>query len=340
MNLLQHYKYTLMKNTTTAKQTGGMPIKAADAMRLIMEIAEEMGEHYEDKSEMMRRMRHVLREGVRAVKAAEQTVCFEQAAWESVESRADRRPTTRRDLRHFVRRMLRVEGMAVLPLRRMTTRDCRHLLQSAFGSSRSSYRKGRAILHSIFAFGMRHEWCDSNPVDRIETPQVQEKHIEPLSLQEIARLHAVTRLPEHAPMHLSLHLMLYCGLRPNEVQRLQPGDIRWAEREVLIRPSVSKTGGGRVVPLRIMPSRTHENIPGNWAARWRALRKAAGFTHWQADACRHSFASYHAAFFRDLPTLQWEMGHRNLQLLCTRYISPVPRLCAQQYWRTYFPNFR
>ena len=29
------------------------------------------------------------------------------------------------------------------------------------------------------------------------------------------------------------------------------------------------------------------------------------------DVCRYTFASYHAAFFRNLPELQLEMGHRD-----------------------------
>lgn len=322
-----------MKNKIASKLMKGMPIGVTDAVRLVMEITEEMGEKYRAREEMLQRIRQVIREGVRAVRYAEQTESFEKTAWASVEARAGRRPTTRRDLRCFVRRMLRVQGLAERPLRQINAEECRRILRSAFSGSESSYRKGRAILHSIFAFGMKRGWCSANPVDGVESPVVKETHIEPLTLQQVERLHKASRLPEHAPMQLSLQLMLYCGLRPHEVQRLRPGDIRWAEREVIIRPTVSKTGGGRVVPLRRIMLKARGNIPGNWVVRWRALRKAAGFTRWQADACRHSFASYHAARYKNLSVLQWEMGHRNLQLLSTRYISPVSRSTAREYWQ-------
>ncbi len=46
------------------------------------------------------------------------------------------------------------------------------------------------------------------------------------------------------------------------------------------------------------------HVPRNWQNRWLALRRAAGFTHWVPDVCRHTFASYHAAHFRNLPELQ------------------------------------
>lgn len=309
----------------------GWAIDSTDAARLILECLEELGEAPDDKMKIMQRVRHIIREGVRAVKQAEHTELFAKVAWASVEERAHRRPTTRRDLRCFVRRMLRVEGVGSLPLRRMSVSTCREILKKAFGGSPSSYKKGRAILHSIFAYGMRCEWCESNPVDRIATPHVEEKPVAPLTLEEVARMESTARLPEHAPMRFSLQLMLYCGLRPGEVQRLQPEDVRYAEREVIIRPAVSKTGGGRVVPLR-EDMLQGWSLPGCWAARWRALRRASGFTRWQADACRHSFASYHAAYYRDLKTLQYEMGHCNLQLLFSRYISPVSRADSRRYW--------
>lgn len=79
----------------------------------------------------------------------------------------------------------------------------------------------------------------------------------------------------------------------------------------------------RGIPLR---------IPRNWQKRWRALRKAAGFTHRQPDVCRHTFASCHAVYFRDLGKLQWEMGHRSVDLLRSRYLNLPQVKQAKEYW--------
>lgn len=310
-----------------------LPLNLIDATRLILECTEELGEVFHSREQLMQRLRRILHEGVQAVKAAEHTESFETVAWASVEARRDRRPTTQRDLRHFIRRMLRVEGFSAMPLRQMKASHCRELLRKAFGASANSYKKGRAILHSIFAFGMRRDWCDANPVDHVEQPSVREKPIIPLTPKEVACLISTAQRPEHADMRFSLHLMLCCGMRPNEVRRLKPEDIHWAEREVYIRPEVSKTGGGRVVPLRCRVPMHRAIIPANWEQRWLRLRRAAGFTDWQPDACRHTFASYHAAHFRDLSTLQCEMGHAALHLLRTRYIFPVSRSAAHRYWQ-------
>ncbi|MCQ2371209.1 MAG: hypothetical protein MJ058_04040 [Akkermansia sp.] len=95
---------------------------------------------------------------------------------------------------------------------------------------------------------------------------------------------------------------------------------------MVVRPTTSKTGGGRVVPLRCgnIDAMRHD-IPRRWVHRWRALRKAAGWSKetahpWRQDVCRHTFATYHAAHFRNFPALQLEMGHRDSSLLRTRYI--------------------
>ena len=315
-----------------------LPLNLNDISRLVMETAEELGERCAgmERGEMMRLMRRVLHAGVAAIRAEEHTVSFETAAWESVQYRAGRRAVTLRDLRHFVRRMLRVEGVAERPLRAMSTRECRELLQAAFGGSVHSYNKGRAILHSIFSYGQKQEWCGENPVARIECRRVREQEIKPLGEEEIKRLEAAAKMPQHRDMQLSLHLLLYCGLRPQEVARLETTHIQPQQGRVIVPASSSKTGGGRAVPLRNkgklrgVPLR----IPGNWENRWRRLRRAAGFApgQWVPDVCRHTFASYHAAYFQNLGALQLEMGHRSANLLLSRYLNLPQVKQAKAYW--------
>lgn len=329
--------YTAMKNNYIAKQLlEEVSLTQSDVARLALEAIESLGELAQGLSRMdlIMLLRGTLREGVAAMKAATRTVTLETAAWASVEARRGLRATSRRDLRHFVRRILRVEGAAAMPLRSVTTAQCKNILSSAFGNSASSYLKGRAILHSIFTYGMRQEWCDGNPVSRIEAPKVKEKPIHPLAPEAVEKLKETAERPEFRDMRLSLSLMLYGGIRPTEVSRLQARDFNWEERQVIVRPSVSKTGGGRAVPLRgIQAIRKNERrIPRDWKRKWRALRQAAGFRHWTPDVCRHTFASYHAAYFRNLSELQLEMGHRDAGLLRSRYMVPVLKREAAAFW--------
>lgn len=313
-------------------------IRRMDAERVVLDALEQMSVEVPSVSreETISLLKRMVVLGVAALAAERATESFETAAWQSVAARGSRRPATQRDLRYFVRRMLRVEGVGSRPLRAMTARECRSLLSRAFGGSVHCYRKARAILHSIFAYGMRQEWCDANPVDRIEVPTVMEEPVAPLSPESAERLLQVSRSRRHRAMRFSLYLMLYCGLRPAEVKRLHSErDVLWDERQVVVRPMVSKTGGGRMVPLRELRGLRREEccIPANWENRWRALRRAAGFERWVPDVCRHTFASYHAAYYRDMPMLQLEMGHRDLSLLRSRYVVPVLQRDAARFWR-------
>lgn len=323
---------------TAEKIIEELPLCSKDAARLALEMCEELGERAEglDKRELICLMRRVIRLGVEELTKQEHTVPFESAVWASVEARAERRPTTRRDLRHYARRLLRVSGVASRPLRAMSTRECRELLQVAFGGSASSFRKGRAMLHSVFAYGQRQEWCAENPVARVEVPKVQEREIVPLRREEVARLETAVRLPEHRAMRLSLHLLLYCGLRPHEVARLHTQDVQTERGCVVVPRRCSKTGGGRIVPLRKLEALcgARLRIPRNWEERWRRLRRAAGFAagQWVPDVCRHTFASYHAARFRDLGALQLEMGHRSADLLRSRYLNLPQVEEISQFW--------
>lgn len=323
---------------TAERMIEELPLSSKDAARLALEMSEELGARVEGlgKRELICLMRRVIRLGVEELERQEHTVSFETAVWASVEARAERRPTTLRDLRHYARRLLRVEGVASRPLRAMNTGECRKLLQAAFGGSASSFRKGRAMLHSVFAFGMRQEWCAENPVARVEVPRVQEREIVPLRREEVERLEAAVQQPEHRAMRLSLHLLLYCGLRPQEVARLQMQDVQTERGCVVVPGRCSKTGGGRVVPLRKSAALCDGRlrIPRNWEERWRRLRRAAGFApgQWVPDVCRHTFASYHAAWFKDLGALQLEMGHRSADLLRSRYLN-LPRVEeALRFW--------
>ena len=315
----------------------GETVGRRDAERLVLESIERLGARAAglERRELIALLRRVIELGVQAVANSERTCTLAEAGWASIEARKDCRKTTLRDLRYNLRRLLRVEGAAELPLRAITTAQCRRLLQQAFGHSKSSYVKGRAMLSSVFSYGIRQEWCDVNPVARIEVPRVVEKPIEPLSPDMVERLKRTAERPEHRAMKLSLNLLLYSGIRPAEVSRLRESDFCWEEGTVIIRPQKSKTGGGRVVPLRGISALPPQEriIPRGWQQRWHALRQAAGFTQWVPDVCRHTFASYHATYYRDLPALQLEMGHRDCSLLRTRYISPTHQRAAAQFWQ-------
>ncbi len=349
--------HNIMKNKYTQHLLAGLPVGGCDAARLVLEAVEDMPELLaaagQGREALMRALRRVLQAGIAAVREQEKTVSFAQAAEESLARRvkAGRRPTTLRDLRHFVKRLLRVPGLAERPLRSIGVQECRRALETAFAGSAHSYRKGRAILHSIFAYGMRQQWCSSNPVAATEAPPVEEKEIVPLTLAQCRRLVETAKLPRFRDCLPALCLMLFAGVRPGEVARLRWGDIRVAEGVLIIAARNCKTGGARRVELCAQLLSLLRRCcqggakaaaclicPPRWAALWRSLRQAAGFgrraTPWVPDVLRHTFASYHALTHRNLPALQLQLGHRDARLLLTRYLNlpHLRRAESAQFW--------
>ncbi len=333
-----------MNATHTKHLLEGLPLRGSDTARLVLEAVEEMPElraaASRGKPELMQALRRVLREGIAAVRAQEKTVSFARAAEESLARRekAGRRPTTLRDLRHFIRRLLRVPGLSERPLRAMGTEECRRVLETAFAGSAHSFRKGRAVLHSIFAYGMRQQWCAGNPVAAVEVPAVVEREIVPLTLAECRQLVEVAKTPRFRDCLPALGLMLFAGVRPGEVARLSWADVHCEEGVLSIAARHSKTGGARRVelcpPLRRMLRRQRPAEPGHhrhplcpprWPRRWQRLRQVAGLAtcarRWVPDVLRHTFASYHALTHRNLPALQLQLGHRDARLLLTRYLN-------------------
>ena len=293
----------------------------------------------------VKRARECVRLGAEEMRKRERTVTFVKAVETALKDRKRKGLRARSivDFRYLCKRMMKLNpGLAERRMRSITSADCRRYLERAFGGSAAQYRKARAIMSGVFSTAILHDWCDSNPVSRVEVPDVVEKPIEPLTIEEVERLEAAAQLPEHQDMQLSLHLMLYCGIRPTEVSRIDPErDIDWQNRRVVVRPTTSKTGGGRVVPLRCgnIDALRHD-IPRCWVHRWRALRKAAGWSKetahpWRQDVCRHTFATYHAARFRNFAALQMEMGHRDSALLRTRYVyaGKTSEASALRYFR-------
>ncbi len=346
-----------MKESQCKHLLDGLPLSSSDAARLVLEAMEEMPELHaaaaQGKAALMQTLRRVQRAGIAAVREQEKSVPFREAAAESLarRARAGRRPATLRDLRHFINRLLRVEGFGERPLRSISTSECHRVLECAFAGSAHSFRKGRAIMHSIFAYGMRQQWCSSNPVAAVEVPQPVEQEIEPLSLAACRRLVETAKGRSYRDCLPALALMLFAGVRPGEVARLRWEDVCCEEGVLSLSARHSKTGGARRVelcpPLRRLLQRQRKQsadsqtrlCPPRWTERWKRLRRAAGFSRgkqvWTPDVLRHTFASYHALTHRNLPALQLQLGHRDARLLLTRYLNlrPLRRADAAPFWK-------
>lgn len=260
---------------------------------------------------------------------AQESTTFIRALQASLNARKHRRPSTLADLRSYTTRILKFSRWEERDIRSISCRECRNLLNTHFGKSAHIFGKARTVLHSIFSHAQRQGWCEHNPVDGIDTRPLYEEKIRALTLKEIRALMEAADTENLRDMDAALRLMLWCGVRPGEMQRLKWRDIDRRENCVYIDSNASKTGGTRAIPLRgaarklrRMQFPPEERIaPRNWLRQWARLRRRAGLQHWQRDALRHTFASFHLKYFHNLYLLQEEMGHRDSHLLRTRYLN-------------------
>ena len=314
------------------------------ALRLALELVEQSDAGRLRGERRMNRCRCVIRMGAEQRRAAEHTANFGNAVESALRTRSERRPRTQKEFAGICRRMLRERPLlARRSVCGISAAECSELLQGVFPTPRQR-RKARAILHGIFAHAICKGWCAENPVQKVPPPSLEEHEIIPLTLLQIKRLLAIARLPQHRACMPALGVMLWCGVRPAEVTRLEWGDWDREEDVIVLRPRHSKTGGWRHVHVRpVLRAWLNDYgepgsgplCPPDWGRRWKRLRDGAGLIPWQQDVLRHTFASYHAKQFRNFSLLQEEMGHRSSALLRTRYLSMrgVTTEGAQLFWK-------
>lgn len=235
------------------------------------------------------------------------------------------------DIRYLGNRLLRTNPeFGGRNFSELSVSECEEWLNAAFHTD-SQFNKARAMLHGLFEFALRREWCDKNPIKRIERKKVVEKEIQPLKLSETKQL--IKTAKRESPVYAVVAaLLVYAGIRPREVRRLTWRDIDTEEKTITVRSQCSKTGGVRQVEIppvlnRLLIAHSRELkeekiCPPNWQRSWRKIRDNSGFRgRWVQDVLRHTYASFHAKNYADLPRLQLNMGHRDLSLLRSRYVN-------------------
>lgn len=261
-----------------------------------------------------------------------------------LETKKHLRAESLRDIRYLGDRLLKGNSdFAKSNFSELSALDCEKQLSQTF-TTPSQFNKARTMLHGLFEFALRREWCEKNVIKLIERKKVVEKEIKPLTISQTTRLLKTARSKPYSDCSAAVGLLTLAGIRPREVRRLRWRDIDLDESFITVRSLCSKTGGIRHV--EICPAlkkflRESENepdshiCPPNWNRRWRRIRNDSGFKGiWTQDVLRHTYASYHAKCFRDLPRLQLNMGHRDQSLLRSRYVNMgnITRADAQRFF--------
>ncbi len=321
-----------------------LSISPIDAYMLLRELLDGCG----GRGNKVSRAKKCIKLGVEELEKAEKSVAFSQAVQESLEAKEHRRPRTLQEIRTIANRLIRLcPELKKKRVRCITADDCRKWLDRCFNTPRQ-WNKGRIILSGILGYSHKRGWCDRNVVESLPKPHIKERRILPLTLEETRQLlKSAGTLYEGACLP-ACALMLYAGLRPKETHRLTWNCINLQEGIVNIEPHHSKTGGCRQVEIRpilkkLLLPYAHRKpplssvCPPNWVKKWRAVRMDSGLIKemgWIQDVLRHTYASYHHAYFKDRKMLEREMGHSNSSLLNTRYIdmSRITPCKGRKFW--------
>ena len=146
----------------------------------------------------------------------------------------------------------------------------------------------------------------------------------------------------NAERRLTSYLALggFAGLRTEEILRQQWSDIDWAAGEIYVRQP-KRVGGWRPRHVEILPAlRRHlehlalkegKVLPGGQRTLYLLRRSLMDKLGW-SNCLRHSFKTYHAAYFRDLPRTQLQMGHADSSLTHYVYGTPATRANTAGWW--------
>ena len=204
-----------------------------------------------------------------------------------------------------------------------------------------------------------------NPIKKLShIPKERSREFEIFSVSETRKILTQCLKEENYPFLASLILVLYCGVRVGESQKLKWKDIRYIDQSVFVSEMVSKktkrlhSRTSKIPPnamawLRFCYGTYKENkeeqiiqISGSYYyASIRKLVTRAGVDKWYKNILRHTFASYGCVYEEwGLRKTAEKMGHyRNIDVLRNNYQHIAYSVDSERYFdlypnRKYFPE--
>ena len=273
----------------------------------------------------------------------------------SKEQRFERGDLRERSYRDF---RLRAERFATAFEGRIASEVSGAEIKSWLGTLRLGVRSNQnylAVLGEVFKLATQRRYIAFSPIE--ELTDIDRKELcggggeanEPSILTPTQAESLLTAALAHPELELlgAVTLALFCGLRTEELKRLDWEAVKLSETPALV------TIGAKIAKKRRI---RHVEIPGN-AVRWlsllpelkgpvtsnlhfndhqkrfKKLLKFAKFTTWEANAMRHSFGSYHYALHGNPLETSRLLGHRaSDQVLFDHYRALATKAQAEAYF--------
>jgi integrase len=242
------------------------------------------------------------------------------------------------DLRQRLSRFERIFGSR--PIASVSSQEIETWLRE-LGLSPASRNSYHQRLSTLWTFASGRNWVESNLLTKVARAKVVGTDIGILTPDQFALLLA-NAIPETLPFWA---IGGFTGMRVAELKRLDRSRVDFDTGLIEVTARMSKTASRRhveIVPalkawLEPYKGRTGMVCTVNWRKLIDADKKRAGIAKWPINGCRHSFASYWLAHFKDASRLALLMGHAKTDLLFRHYRALVKPTEAAKWWSIY-PN--
>jgi integrase len=277
-----------------------------------------------------------VKEYVEAHKLRSQSVSLEELFNQFITSRPTK-PKREQELRQTLRKF---DGELIVS--DLTSQT----IQTAFaGLTPASLESNLRKLSTVLSYGVTKGYLASNPVDKIDRPDLGIREVQVASSAIVRALFA-DALENDLEMIPFLVFTFFCGIRPGgEMNRLDWANVNC--KEVVLRKTQTKTSMKRAIPLLdaaqawlnlyvarggvregLVVKRTVSQIEDARRRNW----KAAGFDTIPQDIARHSFCSHFLALTGDLTKSLLASGHTDPKIFWQHYYQHCTEEETKAFW--------
>jgi hypothetical protein len=206
-------------------------------------------------------------------------------------------------------------------------------------AGKKTWNNYRADLHLFFEWSAdkQRRWVAANPVVDVPRMQVQNGHVEVLTVQTARALMDHVAAFKDGKYARYFGLALFAGIRPGgELEKLESHLelVGLANRVIRITPVVSKTGRGRQIKIQEnlyqwLAQYPGEIFPTNCDRELKAIRKKFGLSR---DVLRHTFISMHIGAFKSFADAALESGNSE-KIIKDHYLNTSSFEEAVDFWR-------
>jgi len=208
-----------------------------------------------------------------------------------------------------------------------------------------------------FTLAVAKGWLSQNPFKRIQKIDTGRRGPVTILTLEQARLMLTScrdyrkdkKIKENWQVDASdsvpaVAMMLFAGIRPAEIQRLEWEDIDVENGTIFISNQKAKTDRSRYIEMPDtlkawirdyspeLIKRTGPVTGSNWKRKIQLIRQQAGIATEGRDQLRKTFASMHLAAYEDVSKTRSILGHETSEVLFTNYRGAVAKKTALQFW--------